>query len=218
MFRRMGHLVPPRLLQMRDRPPAAISSAQQPIKRGDTDGVRVERMTDPRSVLSSYIVFKVNQHASRRFMENPRVQDHLRTPERSTSSEIATTQRRRTLAWQSLPHGLQSMKLVAILVAVARLVHVSLSTSQHLSDPKRVEARSAAACRVAVCVSGDVRSFLDPTVHRSFRRHVVEAIEGDGCIVDVFAYASLGFEEMFKEKVRCLVCALKVHITNKSGL
>lgn len=47
------------------------------------------------------------------------------------------------------------------------------------------------SCRVAVAISGDVRSSVDPAVHRSFRRYVVEAIEKANCLVDVFAYAML---------------------------
>ena len=46
-------------------------------------------------------------------------------------------------------------------------------------------------CRVAITISGDARSFVDPVVHRSFRHHVLESIEKDGCHVDVFAYAML---------------------------
>lgn len=46
-------------------------------------------------------------------------------------------------------------------------------------------------CRVAIAVSGDARSFVDPGVHRSFRRCVVESIKKNGCQVDVFAYAML---------------------------
>lgn len=59
-------------------------------------------------------------------------------------------------------------------------------------------------CRVAVAVSGDVRSFVDPGVHRSFRRHVVESIKKNGCQVDVFAYAMLkdGMDFLLGEEVR----------------
>ncbi|CAM9175760.1 unnamed protein product, partial [Scytosiphon promiscuus] len=57
-------------------------------------------------------------------------------------------------------------------------------------------------CRAAVCISGDVRSFVDPTVHRSFQRHVVETIRGSDCDVDIFAYASLGHQEMPDGQVR----------------
>lgn len=49
----------------------------------------------------------------------------------------------------------------------------------------------AASCRVAVCFSGHVRSFVYPVVFRSIRRNLIEAIEADGCQVDVFAYATL---------------------------
>lgn len=48
----------------------------------------------------------------------------------------------------------------------------------------------AAGCRVAVCLSGAVRSFVHPAVHMSIRRNLIEAIEADGCEVDVFAYAT----------------------------
>ncbi|CAN0533043.1 unnamed protein product, partial [Laminaria digitata] len=44
--------------------------------------------------------------------------------------------------------------------------------------------------RVAVCLSGHIRSFVHSAVHKSIRRNLVEAIEADGCDVDVFAYAT----------------------------
>lgn len=46
-------------------------------------------------------------------------------------------------------------------------------------------------CRVAISISGDARSFVDPAVYGSFRRYVVGEIENSGCQVDVFAYAML---------------------------
>lgn len=49
----------------------------------------------------------------------------------------------------------------------------------------------AGDCRVAVCISGHIRSFVYPVVHRSIRTNLVEAIEKEGgCKVDVFAYAT----------------------------
>lgn len=46
-------------------------------------------------------------------------------------------------------------------------------------------------CRVAVCISGHIRSFVYPVVHRSIRTNLIEAIEKEGrCKVDVFAYAT----------------------------
>lgn len=45
-------------------------------------------------------------------------------------------------------------------------------------------------CRVAVCLSGHIRSFAYPVVHRSIRTNLVEAIQREGCEVDVFAYAT----------------------------
>lgn len=50
----------------------------------------------------------------------------------------------------------------------------------------------AHTCRVAVCISGHIRSFVYPVVHRSIRTNLVEAIEkNEGrCKVDVFAYAT----------------------------
>lgn len=47
------------------------------------------------------------------------------------------------------------------------------------------------SCRVAVCFSGHIRSFVYPVVHLSTRRNLVEAIAAEGCRVDVFAYATL---------------------------
>lgn len=47
------------------------------------------------------------------------------------------------------------------------------------------------ACRVAVCFSGHVRSFVYPVVHRSIRRNLIQSIEDEGCDVDIFAYATL---------------------------
>ena len=47
-----------------------------------------------------------------------------------------------------------------------------------------------ADCRVAVCLSGAIRSFVHPVVHTSIRHNLIEAIEADGCEVDVFAYAT----------------------------
>lgn len=50
----------------------------------------------------------------------------------------------------------------------------------------------ARTCRVAVCISGHIRSFVYPVVHRSIRTNLVEALEKNegGCEVDVFAYAT----------------------------
>lgn len=45
-------------------------------------------------------------------------------------------------------------------------------------------------CRVAVCFSGAIRSLVHPAVHNSIRTNLIEAIEADGCEVDVFAYAT----------------------------
>ncbi|CAM9422928.1 unnamed protein product, partial [Ectocarpus fasciculatus] len=45
-------------------------------------------------------------------------------------------------------------------------------------------------CRVAVCLSGAVRSFVHPAVHRSIKSNLIESIEAGGCEVDVFAYAT----------------------------
>lgn len=46
------------------------------------------------------------------------------------------------------------------------------------------------ACRVAVCLSGAIRSFVHHAVHGSIQRNLIEAIQADGCEVDVFAYAT----------------------------
>lgn len=51
---------------------------------------------------------------------------------------------------------------------------------------------SSPSCRVAVCLSGHIRSFVHPVVHRSIQRNLIEAMRNDGCQVDVFAYATAG--------------------------
>lgn len=91
------------------------------------------------------------------------------------------------------------MKFAAVLcvsvLAVGVLVPL-VSGEQHARrDP----------CRVAIAISGDARSFIDPGVHRSFRRYVVEPIKSDGCLVDVFAYAMLedDMDFLIGEEVRC---------------
>lgn len=66
------------------------------------------------------------------------------------------------------------------------------------------------ACRVAVCISGHIRSFVYPVVHRSIRTNLVEAIEKTGgCKVDVFAYATAmdtvsQYKEVTNLQSRCL--------------
>lgn len=47
------------------------------------------------------------------------------------------------------------------------------------------------SCRVAVCFSGQLRSFVYPVVHYSARRNLIEAITNSGCDVDVYAYATM---------------------------
>lgn len=59
---------------------------------------------------------------------------------------------------------------------------------ENVADPERL----AGACRVAVCLSGHIRSFVHPIVHMSIRRNLVDAMQEDGCEVDVFAYVSSG--------------------------
>ncbi|CAM9356811.1 unnamed protein product [Ectocarpus sp. 13 AM-2016] len=46
------------------------------------------------------------------------------------------------------------------------------------------------SCRVAMCFSGAIRSFVHPAVHRSIRTNLIESIKADGCEVDVFAYVT----------------------------
>ena len=62
-------------------------------------------------------------------------------------------------------------------------------------------------CRVAVALSGNARSFVNPGVHRYFRRHVLESIEEDGCQVDVFAYAMLEDDvDFLMVRTYCFCC------------
>ena len=60
------------------------------------------------------------------------------------------------------------------------------------------------SCRVAVCFSGAIRSFVHPAVHNSIRVNLIEAIEADGCEVDVFAYATLKDTVGRDKKVTCV--------------
>lgn len=64
----------------------------------------------------------------------------------------------------------------------------------------------AATCRVAICFSGHIRSFVYPSVHQSAKRNLVDAIAAEGCRVDVFAYATLlddvpSFKKVSKQEV-----------------
>lgn len=62
---------------------------------------------------------------------------------------------------------------------------------------------SGSPCRVAVCFSGHIRSFVYPVVHQSIRRNLLEAIaERGGCRVDIFAYATLS-DAVAKHKHVC---------------
>ncbi|CAM9268601.1 unnamed protein product [Ectocarpus fasciculatus] len=95
------------------------------------------------------------------------------------------------------------MKHAAAAVTVACIVHlacISVASCEYQQDPTTAAAAEIPPCAVAVSISGDVRSFVDPVVHRSFRRHVMEAIKAEGCSVDVFVYASLGDEDLLEEQ------------------
>ena len=84
-------------------------------------------------------------------------------------------------------------RLRATLLAVAHGIIIVCSarrTFQQDGDGSNDRGGSVADCRVAVCLSGAVRSFVDPVVHTSIRHNLIEAIEADGCEVDVFAYAT----------------------------
>lgn len=51
------------------------------------------------------------------------------------------------------------------------------------------EASEAKSCRCAVLYSGHVRSFAQPRVYQSHKKHLIEQLEID-CHVDVFMYIS----------------------------
>ena len=59
-------------------------------------------------------------------------------------------------------------------------------------------------CRVAVCFSGAIRSLVHPAVHNSIRKNLIEAIEADGCEVDIFAYATRKDTVGGVKKVTCV--------------
>ena len=72
-----------------------------------------------------------------------------------------------------------------MLLVRSGLVSTLMVVGSTLSDGSTV-----ASCRVAVCLSGHIRSFVHSAVHKSIRRNLIEAIEADGCDVDIFAYAT----------------------------
>ncbi|CAM9453584.1 unnamed protein product [Ectocarpus sp. 12 AP-2014] len=86
----------------------------------------------------------------------------------------------------------------AAVAFIVRLGCISVASCESNQDP--TTAAEIPPCAVAVSISGDVRSFVDPVVHRSFRRHVLKAIKAEGCSVDVFVYASLGDEDLLEEQ------------------
>lgn len=75
---------------------------------------------------------------------------------------------------------------------------ISGSISQRDTSQRRLrhdpdesnEQGDAGTCRVAVCLSGAIRSFVHHAVHGSIQGNLIEAIKADGCKVDVFAYAT----------------------------
>ncbi|CAN0348151.1 unnamed protein product, partial [Ectocarpus fasciculatus] len=77
---------------------------------------------------------------------------------------------------------------------VALLAPADLSVAFRGASTSNQEGTTAGAgtvrCRVAVCLSGAVRSFVHPAVHRSIKSNLIESIEAGGCEVDVFAYAT----------------------------
>lgn len=72
------------------------------------------------------------------------------------------------------------------------------STSQRQTNQGRLRHESdesndqgdASTCRVAVCLSGAIRSFVHHAVYGSIQGNLIGAIKADGCEVDVFAYAT----------------------------
>ena len=96
------------------------------------------------------------------------------------------------------------MKHVGLLVFVVWLARLAAGgDGQDEDDHPHLYPQDDAkiSCRVAVCLSGHVRSFVSPAVHLSVRRNVIEAMRGGGCTVDVFAYAALEDTGEFMEQV-----------------
>lgn len=84
-----------------------------------------------------------------------------------------------------------TMKRIGLLVSVVLLARSAKgedAANNDRSSPN--DDANKVSCRVAVCLSGHVRSFVHPVVPLSVRRNVIEAIEDSGCSVDVFAYAA----------------------------
>lgn len=81
-------------------------------------------------------------------------------------------------------------KFVVALLAPADLSVAYRGASTYKQDGSGMAGAGTVRCRVAVCLSGAVRSFVHPAVHRSIKSNLIEAIEANGCEVDVFAYAT----------------------------
>lgn len=82
--------------------------------------------------------------------------------------------------------------------------------TRHDSDKSNGQGDNG-ACRVAVCLSGAIRSFVHHAVHGSIKGNLIEAIQGDDCEVDVFAYAT-GKDVVGsgKEVTSCFLCMLVI--------
>lgn len=108
-----------------------------------------------------------------------------------TAVELFETRVRR--GWSGGKDMLRVRHVVVIGFLLLYVGRTPLSSGEHADDRPQpdISTGNEDPCRVAVCLSGHIRSFVHPVVHQSIRHNVIEAIEADGCQVDVFAYATL---------------------------
>lgn len=88
--------------------------------------------------------------------------------------------------------GAAALSSAARAEGTAAIDHSDNSRSSRQQNPEAHTDPSSAGvgCRVAMCFSGAIRSFVHPAVHRSIRTNLIESIKADGCEVDVFAYVT----------------------------
>lgn len=91
----------------------------------------------------------------------------------------------------SFGHGISAADQERIFSSSSRNSSVDPGASPDPLPRQAGDGSNPHTCRVAVCISGYIQSFVYPVVHRSIRTNLVEAIEKTGgCTVEVFAYAT----------------------------
>jgi hypothetical protein len=83
----------------------------------------------------------------------------------------------------------------------AQLHHVNTTMTSH--EPLAESSPKSSAMRVAVCITGHVRSFYQPSVHKSIARNLIEPLRKEAGVLDVFFHVGLA-DEPRNKTVRAL--------------